>query len=111
MQAVGSRVAGSRKDSIINRISLANFQSSTKIEALREELERMLQRDPSGKALVFSQFTSMLDLIAFRLQQVRPGLPCQVQEQPVHARVLAALLTANARPSDCWSGLHMPQES
>ena len=74
MQAAGSRVAGSRKDSIINRISLANFQSSTKIEALREELERMLQRDPSGKALVFSQFTSMLDLIAFRLQQVRPRL-------------------------------------
>lgn len=54
----------------MNRISLANFQSSTKIEALREELDRMLQRDPSGKAIVFSQFTSMLDLIAFRLQQV-----------------------------------------
>lgn len=71
MQATSSRVAGSRKDSILNRISLANFQSSTKIEALREELERMQQRDPSGKALVFSQFTSMLDLVFFRLQQVR----------------------------------------
>ena len=70
LQAVTSRVAGSSKDSIVNRISLANFQSSTKIEALREELDRMLQRDPSGKAIVFSQFTSMLDLIAFRLQQV-----------------------------------------
>ena len=31
----------------------------------------MLARDPSAKAIVFSQFTSMLDLIAFRLQQVR----------------------------------------
>ena len=74
MQAVASRVAGSSKDSIVNRISLANFQSSTKIEALREELDRMLQRDPSGKAIVFSQFTSMLDLIAFRLQQVAYSL-------------------------------------
>ena len=72
MKAVASRVAGSSKDSIVNRISLANFQSSTKIEALREELENMIQRDPSGKAIVFSQFTSMLDLIAFRLQQVLP---------------------------------------
>ena len=58
----------------MNRISLANFQSSTKIEALREELENMVQRDPSGKAIVFSQFTSMLDLIAFRLQQVEADL-------------------------------------
>ena len=73
-QAKSSRVAGSKKGSIINRISLADFQSSTKIEAIREELERMMQRDPSGKAIVFSQFTSMLDLIAFRLQQVILGV-------------------------------------
>lgn len=30
----------------------------------------MLARDPSGKAIVFSQFTSMLDLAGFRLEQV-----------------------------------------
>ena len=65
-----ARVAGARKASILNRVALADFQSSTKIEALREELHRMLQADPSAKALVFSQFTSMLDLIFFRLQQV-----------------------------------------
>ena len=46
---------GARKSSILNRMQLANFQSSTKIEALREELARMLQRDPSAKAIVFSQ--------------------------------------------------------
>jgi SNF2 family DNA or RNA helicase len=39
-------------------------------QALREEVFRMMERDPSGKALVFSQFTSMLDLCAFRLEQV-----------------------------------------
>ena len=30
----------------------------------------MLARDPAAKALIFSQFTSMLDLVAFRLEQV-----------------------------------------
>ena len=45
----------------------------TKIEAVREELARMLARDPAAKALVFSQFTSMLDLVAFRLEQVGLG--------------------------------------
>ena len=46
---------GARKSSILNRMQLDKFQSSTKIEALREELARMLQRDPSAKAIVFSQ--------------------------------------------------------
>ena len=67
---VSSRVVVSNRTSIINRICVDKFQSSTKIEALREELERMLSRDPSAKAIVFSQFTSMLDIIAFRLLQV-----------------------------------------
>jgi len=77
VQATVSRVSGSSKSSIINRIGLVGFRSSTKIEAVREELHRMLQRDPSGKAIVFSQFTSMLDLIAFRLQQVH-SFPLQI---------------------------------
>lgn len=48
----------------------ACFQSSTKIEALREELDLMRAADPGAKAIVFSQFTSMLELIWFRLEQV-----------------------------------------
>ena len=68
------KVANAKKSSILNRMRLAEFQSSTKIEALREELALMLGRDPSAKALVFSQFTSMLDLIFYRLQQVLPPL-------------------------------------
>lgn len=47
-----------------------HFQSSTKIEALREELDMMRAADPGAKAIVFSQFTSMLELIRFRLEQV-----------------------------------------
>jgi DNA repair protein RAD16 len=45
------------------------FQSSTKLEALREEVARMRAADPGAKAVGFSQFTSMLDLAAFRLHQ------------------------------------------
>jgi SNF2 family DNA or RNA helicase len=63
--------SGIKKNSILHRISaVQEFQSSTKIEALREELHSMLARDPAAKAIVFSQFTSMLDLIYFRLTQV-----------------------------------------
>ena len=50
------------------------FVSSTKIEALREELFEMKRKDPSAKAIVFSQFTSMLELMEYRLGQA--GLEC-----------------------------------
>ncbi|GAX83352.1 hypothetical protein CEUSTIGMA_g10777.t1 [Chlamydomonas eustigma] len=59
-----------KRHCILSRINLANFQTSTKIEALREEIHRMIERDSSSKALVFSQFTSMLALIQHRLEQV-----------------------------------------
>eukprot|EP00252_Welwitschia_mirabilis_P009544 TRINITY_DN2218_c0_g1_i3.p1 TRINITY_DN2218_c0_g1~~TRINITY_DN2218_c0_g1_i3.p1 ORF type:complete len:916 (-),score=200.01 TRINITY_DN2218_c0_g1_i3:671-3418(-) len=60
--------------SILNRIDLENFQTSTKIDALREEIFLMLQRDASAKAIVFSQFTSFLDLISFSLSKT--GIKC-----------------------------------
>ena len=65
-----AKALSSKKSSILSRIQTADFQSSTKIEALREEVHKMLQADPSAKAIVFSQFTSMLDLVSFRLDQV-----------------------------------------
>eukprot|EP00250_Pteridium_aquilinum_P002311 c12509_g1_i2 orf=41-2893(+) len=55
--------------SILSRIDLGQFKTSTKIEALREEIDEMLQRDCTAKAIVFSQFTSFLDLIGFRLEK------------------------------------------
>uniref|UniRef100_A0A7S0ZHQ4 ATP-dependent helicase ATRX n=1 Tax=Timspurckia oligopyrenoides TaxID=708627 RepID=A0A7S0ZHQ4_9RHOD len=48
--------------------NLSDFQSSTKIEALMEEVQLMLSRDPSAKAIVFSQYVSFLDLIEYRLK-------------------------------------------
>ncbi|POM61150.1 DNA repair protein [Phytophthora palmivora] len=57
------------KNSILHRISdIHAFQSSTKIEALMQELDLMRIHDPSGKAIIFSQFVNMLDIIQHRLQ-------------------------------------------
>lgn len=53
--------------SILRRINLAEFATSTKIEALVQELVEMRKARPGSKALVFSQFVNMLDLIRWRL--------------------------------------------
>ncbi|KAG8470640.1 hypothetical protein KFE25_009061 [Diacronema lutheri] len=66
---IGSSITGRSRRGILSRLNLAQFQSSTKIEALMEELSMMGARDPVGKAIVFSQFTSMLDLIEWRIQR------------------------------------------
>merc|ERR1739845_63291 len=53
--------------SILRRINLAEFATSSKIEALLEELVQMRETSPGSKAIVFSQFVNMLDLIRWRL--------------------------------------------
>lgn len=62
------------KASFLSRLDLDKFESSTKIEALREEIFDMIQADPGAKGIVFSQFTSMLDVIWYRLEQT--GVKC-----------------------------------
>ncbi|KAJ3705333.1 hypothetical protein LUZ61_009038 [Rhynchospora tenuis] len=69
-----SKVKGFRGSSILNRINLSNFKTSTKIEALKEEIRNMVEHDGSAKGIVFSQFTSFLDLIHFSLRQ--SGIKC-----------------------------------
>jgi DNA repair protein RAD16 len=46
-----------------------NWRSSTKLEMLVDELCELRDKDCNIKSLVFSQFVSMLDLAAFRLQR------------------------------------------
>jgi len=53
--------------SILRRINLAEFATSSKIEALTRELVLMRRTSPGSKAIVFSQFVNMLDLIRWRL--------------------------------------------
>jgi hypothetical protein len=59
---------GPKKGSLLSKLpQLDDFQSSTKIEALMEEIATMQAHDPSAKGIVFSQFVNMLDLIEHRL--------------------------------------------
>jgi DNA repair protein RAD16 len=56
------RARGRGRKNFINKLDLSNFQSSTKLEALMQELHAMRQRDLGAKAIVFSQFVNMLDV-------------------------------------------------
>ncbi|KAI0112636.1 SNF2 family N-terminal domain-containing protein [Hypoxylon sp. NC0597] len=58
-----------KKSSIINRIKMENWTSSTKIELLVHELHRMRSDNASQKSIIFSQFTTMLQLIEWRLRR------------------------------------------
>ncbi|KAJ9117221.1 hypothetical protein QFC20_000365 [Naganishia adeliensis] len=61
--------AKTKRQGILGRLDIDNWRSSTKLEALVEELSNLRQKDATIKSLVFSQFVSFLDLIAFRLQR------------------------------------------
>ncbi|KAJ6601311.1 DNA repair protein RAD5 [Mycena vulgaris] len=48
-----------------------DFRSSTKLDALVENLRKLREQDPCFRAVVFSQFTSFLDLIQVVLKRER----------------------------------------
>ena len=56
-----------KEDGIVSKIDFQNWRSSTKIEALVEELEKLQREGRTEKSIVFSQFVAFLDLIAWRL--------------------------------------------
>ena len=70
-EADSGKVSSTKQGSILKGLTNANFQSSSKLEMLADEVSRMPQTD---KCLVFSQFTRMLDLAEFRLRQ--DGIEC-----------------------------------
>ncbi|RPD62100.1 hypothetical protein L226DRAFT_509025 [Lentinus tigrinus ALCF2SS1-7] len=57
------------RQGILGRLDLDKWRSSSKIEALVEELSNLRKQDATTKSLVFSQFVNFLDLIAYRLQK------------------------------------------
>ncbi len=61
----------SSKQNIVNRIQMSGgeWRSSTKVEALVEELYKLRSDRQTIKSIVFSQFTSMLDLVEWRLKR------------------------------------------
>ncbi|KAI8618100.1 SNF2 family N-terminal domain-containing protein [Chytriomyces sp. MP71] len=70
----GKGKEGGLKTSIVNYIDMSKWRSSTKIEALVEELTVMQRADATTKSIVFSQFVAFLDLIHWRLS--RAGFNC-----------------------------------
>ncbi|KAK3327228.1 SNF2 family N-terminal domain-containing protein [Cercophora scortea] len=58
-----------KKSSIINRIKMENWTSSSKIELLVHELHKLRSDNGSHKSIIFSQFTTMLQLIEWRLRR------------------------------------------
>lgn len=52
------------KNSIINRINMDKWRSSTKIEALVEELTNLQREDRSIKSIVFSQVSNRTTRVA-----------------------------------------------
>jgi DNA repair protein RAD16 len=58
-----------KKNSIINRIKMEDWTSSTKIEMLVYDLYKLRSQKRTHKSIVFSQFTSMLQLVEWRLRR------------------------------------------
>ncbi|CDU21006.1 DNA repair protein, putative [Plasmodium yoelii] len=54
--------------SFINRINTDEYQTSTKIEAIFEEVQNVIY-NTDDKCLIFSQYCSMLDLIEYHLKK------------------------------------------
>lgn len=57
------------RQGILGRLDLDKWRSSSKIEALVEELSKLKRKDATTKSIVFSQFVNFLDLVAYRLQK------------------------------------------
>ncbi|KAK6917761.1 Zinc finger, C3HC4 RING-type [Dillenia turbinata] len=88
-----------RKAPILSKIRLEEFQTSTKIDALKEEIRFMLEDVGSAKAIVFSQFSSFLELINYSLH--KSGINClQLVGGMTPTRSEAVITTFNDDP-DC----------
>ena len=58
-----------KKSSIVNRIRMEDWTSSTKIEMLVYDLWKLRSKKQTLKSIIFSQFTSMLQLVEWRLRR------------------------------------------
>lgn len=91
--------AAARRGGIMSRIPLARlgtgFRTSSKLEALVEDIAKVRAAEPGTKVLVFSQFTAFLDLAAHRLALAGIGAVCLdgSMGRPARARVIEAFST------------------
>eukprot|EP00913_Durusdinium_trenchii_P028643 g26863.t1 len=70
----------------MQKIKTSEFQSSTKIEALVQEIKKMESTDATSKALVFSQFTRFLELIEWRLKREGISAATVLGSMPIVSR-------------------------
>eukprot|EP01147_Barroeca_monosierra_P007540 gene7540-9823_t len=92
-----SSVAYYRDRSIVRRLDFECWQSSTKIEAILEELTQLQSDTHCIKSIIFSQFTQFLDLLEWRLQ--RGGIRCVKLDGRMSPSNRAAVIEAfNTRP-------------
>ncbi|EGD73108.1 nucleotide excision repair protein [Salpingoeca rosetta] len=87
----------SKSKSIVRRLDMERWQSSTKIEALLEELTALQSDTHCIKSIIFSQFTQFLDLLEWRLQ--RGGIRCVKLDGRMSPASRAAVIDAfNTKP-------------
>merc|ERR1719272_663140 len=71
---------------MMSRIKSSKFKSSTKIEALLQEIKKMMAANSGSKALVFSQFVNFLELIEWRLKREGISSAKMTGSMPIAAR-------------------------
>ncbi|GJN32434.1 hypothetical protein PR202_gb20943 [Eleusine coracana subsp. coracana] len=99
-ERVTPNVKGRKRSGILSRLaSLADFKTSTKIDALREEVRNMIEHDGSAKGIVFSQFTSFLDLIQFSLE--KSGIKCVQLNGAMNITEKGRAIDTFTNDSDC----------
>lgn len=88
-------IPAAARQGILGRLDIDSWRSSSKIEALVEELTNLRNQDATTKSIVFSQFVNFLDLIAFRLQ--RAGFTVTRFTHWFEHRLMAPLRSAGSR--------------
>jgi DNA repair protein RAD16 len=81
--------------SLLHKVKLDNFASSSKLEALATQVGEALSADPANKCIVFSQFSNFLDIVEWRLSRDRHKTVKLLGSMPVSMResVLSAFKT------------------
>jgi len=88
------------RGSILNKINLKNFESSTKVEELTRLVSEACKARAHNKCIIFSQYTNMLDIIDWRLHKAGIKPVKLVGSMPINMRksvLLAFKLDPNVR--------------
>merc|ERR1712070_114093 len=57
------------RESILQKLNMAKWQSSSKVEAVAKAVGAMIKSSSEAKGIIFSQYKTMLDLIEWRLKK------------------------------------------